>query len=647
MGEKQNEPNSTKDELKTSFLSDPSVEFNTQHGIGEATLEEVIDSDKAQQPLKTPSVQIQLSSSSLGQPSFLGGVAKRFFPTGFADSFASLFSIAWPIMLSQLNILLFCQVSTPFIGRLGTTAQLSAVGLGASVANVAGMSFMWGLSTGAETLGSQAWGAGNKRRLVLICQRCLLIGLMAVLPCWCIYLSVGPILRLMHQDPEVIYHVNLYIYGYLPALPLTALFISLMKFLQSQQIVIPVVFAGLAANAMNVLFHYLFVQMAGLGLLGAALSTDLTVLIFAILLILYIRFKRLYVGCWQGWSRECLFDWGEYLKLAVPGMFMICLEWWAFEIGMITTGLLGKDYLATNTLCLTFGAYAYLLLSGVQIGSIILVGNYLGEGKSDHAMTVARVALVFGILFFGTVFFLVFFLLHNQLPFIFTSKEKVVELTSEALKVVAFMQVADTVVNVASGVLKGAGKQFFGAVTNFIGYYFIGLPLGIVLMMPFGADMKVPGYWWGQVAGLTFSASAYMIYLTFKIDWNKTAAEASRRAAKHAETMDATQNRWEVKNEDIEKKDGDEVEFKEINGKANVEAAKGPVPWSLAKHWFQLVWLLFFSFALIACFSYSVQNTNFDLSFSDFNLTSETSRNETSPISFPNSTDSTQITTIT
>ena len=54
-------------------------------------------------------------------------------------------------------------------------------------------------------------------------------------------------------------------------------------------------------------------------------------------------------------------------------MFMICLEWWAFEIGMVTTGLLGKEYLAANTLCLNFGAYTYLILSGVQIGTIILV----------------------------------------------------------------------------------------------------------------------------------------------------------------------------------------------------------------------------------------------------------------------------------
>ena len=276
-------------------------------------------------------------------------------------------------MLSQLNTLLFIFTSTPFVGRLGDQAKLSAIGLAGSFANVAGMSFMWGLSTGAETLGSQAWGAGNKRRLGLICQRCFLIGLAAVLPCVALYLSVAPALALLKQDPEVIEHCKLYIYGLLPTLPLTALYIAVMKFLQTQQVVLPVCFAGLLSNGFNFIFHHIFINILGLGLLGAALATDLTVLIFGLSMLLYIRVRNLHKECWGGWTWECLDGWGEYLRLAVPGMFMICLEWWAFEVGMITTGILGKQFLAANTLCLQFASYAYLILSGVQIASIILV----------------------------------------------------------------------------------------------------------------------------------------------------------------------------------------------------------------------------------------------------------------------------------
>ena len=89
----------------------------------------------------------------------------------------------------------------------------------------------------------------------------------------------------------------------------------------------------------------------------------------------------------------------------------------------------------------------------------------------------------------------------------------------------------DSIVNVTSGILKGAGKQKFGAVTNFVGYYVIGLPVGVALMMEWGADMKVPGYWWGQVIGLTVQSVVYLSYLTCKINWQETAAMAVRIAA--------------------------------------------------------------------------------------------------------------------
>jgi hypothetical protein len=36
---------------------------------------------------------------------------------------------------------------------------------------------------------------------------------------------------------------------------------------------------------------------------------------------------------WTGWSRECLSDWGVYIRVAIPSMVMICLDWWTFEVG--------------------------------------------------------------------------------------------------------------------------------------------------------------------------------------------------------------------------------------------------------------------------------------------------------------------------
>ena len=42
-----------------------------------------------------------------------------------------------------------------------------------------------------------------------------------------------------------------------------------------------------------------------------------------------------------GWSRECLQDWGPFFRLAVPSMLMLCVEWWAYEIGSFLVGTWG------------------------------------------------------------------------------------------------------------------------------------------------------------------------------------------------------------------------------------------------------------------------------------------------------------------
>ena len=53
-----------------------------------------------------------------------------------------------------------------------------------------------------------------------------------------------------------------YIWIYLPAFPISVVYLALIKLLNCQCIVIPCALAGLIANAANVLFHYIFIGKA-------------------------------------------------------------------------------------------------------------------------------------------------------------------------------------------------------------------------------------------------------------------------------------------------------------------------------------------------------------------------------------------------
>ena len=40
----------------------------------------------------------------------------------------------------------------------------------------------------------------------------------------------------------------------------------------------------------------------------------------------------------QGWSLECFLEWRIYLRLAIPGLFAVFIEWSNFEIGTLASG---------------------------------------------------------------------------------------------------------------------------------------------------------------------------------------------------------------------------------------------------------------------------------------------------------------------
>ena len=49
-----------------------------------------------------------------------------------------------------------------------------------------------------------------------------------------------------------------------------------------------------------------------------------------------------------GWSWESLEEWGQFLKLGIPGMIMLFLEWASFEVSVFIAGTINEVELAIN-----------------------------------------------------------------------------------------------------------------------------------------------------------------------------------------------------------------------------------------------------------------------------------------------------------
>jgi multidrug resistance protein, MATE family len=88
----------------------------------------------------------------------------------------------------------------------------------------------------------------------------------------------------------------------------------------------------------------------------------------------------------------------------------------------------------------------------------------------------------------------------------FTHGPEVIAAAVPLLLVGAAFQFFDGVQVTATGALRGVGNTHAGLVVQLIGYWVIGMPLG--LWMGFGRKMGAVGLWIGLCAGLMFAGVA-------------------------------------------------------------------------------------------------------------------------------------------
>nr|XP_054112993.1 multidrug and toxin extrusion protein 2 [Callithrix jacchus] len=293
-----------------------------------------------------------------------------------------------------------------------------------------------------------------------------------------------------------------------------------------QKITWPQVLSGVVGNCVNGIGNYALVSVLELGIRGSAYANIISQFAQTVFLLLYIILKKLHLETWAGWSSQCLQDWGPFFSLAVPSMLMTCIEWWAYEVGSFLMGLLSMEDLSAQAVIYEVATVTYMIPLGLSIGVCVRVGMALGAADTVQAKrsAVSGVLLIVGIsLVLGTLISI----LKNQLGHIFTNDEDVIALVGQILPVYSVFHVFEALCCVYGGVLRGTGKQAFGAAVNAITYYVIGLPLGILLT--FVVRMRIMGLWLGMLACVSLATAAFVVY-TARLDWKLAAEEAKKHS---------------------------------------------------------------------------------------------------------------------
>ncbi|XP_068173891.1 solute carrier family 47 member 4 [Antennarius striatus] len=452
---------------------------------------------------------------------------RRMIPQAIREELYQILRMTLPTLVSRLLNYLLPFVVTMFCGRLGNEV-IGGYGLAFAVINITTTSTGFGLVAACDTLVSQTFGGKNLLRVGTILQRGIIILMIFCLPCWALLINAQPILLCLGQDPEVVRIAQVYITAFLPAVPTMYLHQLQMVYLQNQGITIPQMFTAAMANIANLLTNYILIYWLDLGVGGSAAANSLSRFYSCIFLFILIWWKKLYKPTWAGWSSESLQEWGAFMKLAIPSVFMKCFEWWVYELGGFFAGMLNEEDLAAQHVVVMLAFMTYMIPTGIQVATCARVGNALGAGNTAGALLTSKVSLSLAA-GFATIEGIVLGSCKDKIGFIFTSDTKIVGLVSHMLSAYCVLQVFDALVCICTGIFMGTGKQKIPAVANLVGYYAIGLSLVVTFI--FVVKTGIIGFWLGLLVAAACQSICYIIVI-FKLNWRNITVEAQERAQK-------------------------------------------------------------------------------------------------------------------
>ena len=157
-----------------------------------------------------------------------------------------------------------------------------------------------------------------------------------------------------------------------------------------------------------------------------------------------------------------------------PISAQIVLEVCAFAFGAIMIGWLGAVSLAAHQVAIGLASVTFMIVTGIGSGTTIRVSHQYSLQKYDE-MQKAGYASIHLVLGFMTITSILFILLRNVLPLLYTSDPAVIAIASQLLIMAAAFQIFDGLQVVMLGALRGLADVKYAMIIAFISYIIISI----------------------------------------------------------------------------------------------------------------------------------------------------------------------------
>ena len=415
--------------------------------------------------------------------------------------------VALPVMITQAGQVVVQLADNIMVGHVGT-AELAGVSF-ANAIFLIGFITLIGFSQGLTPLVGESFAKGEHKKASHLLRNSLMLNLCTYSAIGLLLMAIGFFMPHMGQDPQVIPFAQPYYFITVASLIPTSLFFTSRFFAEGIGDTKHAMWITVTSNLLNIFLNWVLIfghfGLPALGVMGAALATLIARIFCAVAFIRVIFHSETF----SSYARMALKEKADkqtlisIARLSLPIAFSSMLESTAFSFAAIMVGWMGKVELAAHQIANSLGQLSFMVACGIGAAATIRVSHQFGAGKPVETLMAGKASVHMGIFYMSSCA-LLFILLRNFLPYIYTSDPEVIAYASRLIVVLSLYQISDAVQLTSMASLRGLKDTKRPMMYAAMSYYGIAIPAAYLLGFVFGVGPE--GVWYGLLLGLTVAA---------------------------------------------------------------------------------------------------------------------------------------------
>jgi len=407
----------------------------------------------------------------------------------------TIWSLAWPVILTFLLESLVGLVDTLMVGRLGATA-VAAVGVGAQVLSAVSVA-MTAVGTGTLAIVARHIGARERVAAEHVLLQSILaafaLSLVAVVP---VILFAAEIVAAFNVDPDVAVLGASFVRVVMLSIPESALLFVIGSALRAAGDTRTPLAIGFIVNVINIALNYVLIfgklGLPALGVRGSGLATTIAFTVGALVAVALLLRGRLVLSLPRRRWKPDLAAMRRVLAIGYPAAAEQFLMQIGFFIYLIFAATYGTSALAGYFIGVRILALSFLPGFGFAAAAGALVGQNLGRRDPQRAEHSAWMSTWLAVAMMSTCGIVLYFA-AEPIARLFVDDPRVAVDAVSFIHALAASQPLMAIDFTLGGALRGAGDTKFPLVSVLISFY--GCRLAWAYVVTYVLHASLPWLW--------------------------------------------------------------------------------------------------------------------------------------------------------